>query len=104
MPRITISYRQADSADIAGRIYDRLVAHYGAGSVFMDINAIPLSVDYRSFIADALKESQFFLSLIVPRWLGSRDDGTSRIDDESDAVRIEIETALRSGLTIVPVL
>jgi hypothetical protein len=31
-------------------------------------------------------------------------DGRSRIQDEADPVRFEIETALRQGLTVIPVL
>src|SRR5687767_2349893 len=32
--RIFISYRRADSADIAGRIYDRLAGHFGESAIF----------------------------------------------------------------------
>jgi hypothetical protein len=31
MPRILISYRREDSDAITGRIFDRLIAHYGRG-------------------------------------------------------------------------
>jgi hypothetical protein len=41
MPKITVSYRRNDSDAITGRIFDRLVAHYGADSVFRDIDNIP---------------------------------------------------------------
>jgi len=33
MPKITISYRRADSDAIAGRIRDRLAGHYGNKAV-----------------------------------------------------------------------
>ena len=36
--RIFISYRRADSAGYAGRIYDRLTAHFGEDAVFMDVD------------------------------------------------------------------
>ncbi len=36
--RIFISYRQKDNIAIAGRIFDRLQAHFGRDNVFMDVD------------------------------------------------------------------
>ena len=44
--RIFISYRRADSAGYAGRIYDRLTAHFGEDAVFMDVDTIEAGVDF----------------------------------------------------------
>jgi hypothetical protein len=41
MPTIFISYRRADSASAAGRLYDRLAERYGRASVFKDVDSIP---------------------------------------------------------------
>jgi hypothetical protein len=38
MPRIFLSYRQKDTIAIAGRILDRLKAHFGQDNVFMDVD------------------------------------------------------------------
>ena len=38
MPKVFISYRRDDSAAVAGRLYDRLAAHFGPGSVFIDVD------------------------------------------------------------------
>ncbi len=38
MPRIFISYRQTDTIAIAGRIIDRLKAHFGQDNVFMEVD------------------------------------------------------------------
>ncbi len=38
--RIFISYRRADSAAEAGRLYDRLVEQFGRRNVFMDVDDI----------------------------------------------------------------
>jgi hypothetical protein len=51
---IVISYRRSDSEVIAGRIRDRLAAHFGDSSVFMDLNDIPFGSDFRLHIQDAL--------------------------------------------------
>lgn len=47
---IFISYRRCDSIDIVGRIYDRLVAHFGANSVFKDVDSIPFGVNFRQHL------------------------------------------------------
>ncbi len=103
-PRIMLSYRRSDSAGITGRIFDRLAAHFGADSVFMDIDAIPLGVDFHKHIDDALKTMDVVLAIIGPDWLGPLSSGMSRIASPNDPVRIEIETALKNGTRIIPVL
>jgi len=104
MQKIVISYRRADSAWTVRCIFDRLVAHYGTDSVFMDIDAIPLGSDFRGQIDEALQEADFVVAVVGPDWVGARKRGRNRINDEDDPVRIEIEIALRRGVPIVPVL
>ena len=55
MPTIILSYRRDDTGAIAGRIFDRLVGHYGADQVFMDIDSIPFGLDFREHIQETLK-------------------------------------------------
>ena len=50
MSGIFISYRREDSAAYAGRLYDRLSAHFGADQVFMDVDDIPPGADFASHI------------------------------------------------------
>lgn len=103
MPSITISYRREDAAADAGRIYDRLVRHYGKASVFMDVTAIPYAMNYRTSIDDALRDTDVVIAIVGPRWRGG--DGTqSRIMQANDPVRIEIETAMAMGKIVLPVL
>src|SRR5579884_684333 len=40
--KVLLSYRRDDSVDVTGRMYDRLVTHYGSDQVFKDVDAIPL--------------------------------------------------------------
>jgi hypothetical protein len=91
MPRITISYRRTDSAAMTGRIFDRLTQHFGADSVFMDIDTIPFGVDFRHFINDALKTTDFMLVVIGPQWLG---DGVNRFASARRAAAGHIDLAL----------
>ena len=104
MSKIIVSYRRSDSAAITGRIFDRLIDRYGEELVFMDIDRIPFGTDFRHHIQDALRDADVLLAVVGPAWLGKTPDGRSRIQDEADPVRVEIETALRQGLTVIPVL
>jgi hypothetical protein len=104
MSKIIISYRRADSAATAGRIFDRLAMHYGDDAVFMDVDKIPFGTDFREHIRKVLAGGDILLAVIGPNWLGKAADGTSRIKDEADPVRVEIESALRQKTRIIPVL
>ena len=104
MSKIIISYRRSDSDAIAGRIRDRLASHFGAESLFMDIDNIPFGTDFREHIKGALIESDVVIVVIGPKWLGPGRGGRLRIKDETDPVRIEVETALQKGIPLIPVL
>ncbi len=104
MPKIAISYRRSDSTAIAGRILDRLVANYGAHSVFMDVHSIPYGTDFRAYIQKALADVDVVLAVIGPHWLGQPDSNPDRISDSDDLVRIEVETALNRGILVIPIL
>src|SRR5438105_5313114 len=98
MARIVLSYRRLDSASIAGRIFDRLSARFGPDSVFMDIDNIPVGADFRERIGDALKRCDLLLVVIGRSWLDPAQADHSTIMDETDWVRIEVETALQRGI------
>src|SRR5579862_4367431 len=104
MPKIVLSYRRTDSAGIAGRIFDHLVAHYGKDAVYMDIDNIPYGVDFREHIGEALNASDALLAVVGPHWLTPDETGVVRIQEETDFVRVEIETALKKGIPVIPVL
>jgi TIR domain len=104
MPKIIISYRRSDSDAIAGRIRDKLAGHYGESSVFMDIDNIPFGIDFRDHIRDALFENDMLIVVVGPRWVGQGKGGHLRIQEETDPVRIEVETALERGIPVIPVL
>lgn len=105
MAKVFISYRRADSATFSGRIYDRLVAKFGRKNVFKDVDNIPPGVDFAEYIQTSLQQCAVALVIMGPRWADVRlPDGTLRLQDPNDAVRIEIETAVGLGLTILPIL
>jgi len=69
----------------------------------MDIDNIPFGKDFRVHISEAIVESDILLVIVGRGWLGARA-GNRRIDDETDFVRLEVETALSNAIPIIPVL
>jgi uncharacterized protein YecT (DUF1311 family) len=104
MAKIAISYRRSDSQDITGRIFDRLVQQYGRDTVFRDIDSIKPGIDFRTQIAAALATTDVLLVIVGPRWLGRSKGVESRMESESDPVRVEVEMALKRNIPIIPVL
>jgi formylglycine-generating enzyme required for sulfatase activity len=109
MPKVFISYRRQDSADVTGRLHDRLDAQFGRESVFMDIDSIPFSVDFRKRLNDAVQQTDVLLAVIGDHWLDASFEkgpkiGKRRLEDPNDYVRIEIESALSLGIPVVPIL
>ncbi len=105
MARIFINYRRQDSEGYVGRLYDHLLRHFEAEQVFMDVDSIPLGVDFVTFLDEAVAQCDVLLAVIGATWAEAADsDGARRLMLEDDFVRIEIESAIRQGKLIVPVL
>jgi hypothetical protein len=103
--RIFISYRRADSAGYAGRIYDRLAAHFGEDAIFMDVNTIEAGLDFVEVLENAVRSCDVLVALIGTRWLNIKDtEGKRRLDNPQDFVRIEIAAALKREIRVIPVL
>jgi formylglycine-generating enzyme required for sulfatase activity len=105
MIRVFISYRRDDSLLQTGRLYDRLVSHFGREQVFRDVDAIPLGLDFREVLTEQVARCDVFLAVIGDAWLSIQGErGTRRLDDPADFVRIEIEAALSRDIPVIPVL
>ena len=105
MEGIFISYRRDDSAGYAGRLYDRLKAHFGADSVFMDVEEIEPGTDFVEAIEGAVASCQVLIVLIGNEWLNATDSsGRRRLDDPHDFIRLETSAALKRSIRVVPVL
>ncbi|MFN9295010.1 MAG: toll/interleukin-1 receptor domain-containing protein, partial [Planctomyces sp.] len=81
---------------------DRLQHQYGAGSVFLDVDNIPPGVDFRNHLDAAVAKCDVFLALIGNEWLSTSESGVSRLEDARDFVRIELESALRRSIPVIP--
>jgi len=102
--RVFVSYRRADTAQIAGRVFDRLVASYGRDNVFKDVDSIALGVDFRAAIEEAVSRCDVMVVLIGGHWLDAANDHGRRLDDPTDFVRLELESALAKQVRIIPLL
>jgi len=103
--RIFLSYRREDSADVAGRIYDRLTQKFGKEQDFKDVDSIPLGLDFRKHLAQMVGSCDVFLAVIGVDWHApSAAGGKPRLDDPKDFVRIELEAALQRDIPVIPVL
>jgi len=99
MPGIFISYRRNDSAGHAGRLFDRLTAHFGDDRVFMDVDTLAPSERFASKIERAIADADVMLVLIGPRWV----DEAKRLFDPDDFVRRELLAAIRVECRLIPV-
>jgi hypothetical protein len=103
--QVFLSYRRADSAGIVGRIYDRLISELGPSRVFRDVDNIPFGVNFLGYLESVIRRCTVLLVIIGQDWLtASTPNGLRRLDDPSDVVRIEIESALQYKLLVVPLL
>jgi TPR repeat protein len=103
--RIFLTYRRDDSAGQTGRIADRLKREFGEDSLFMDVDAIPLGVDFPKRINDEVARCDVLIAAIGNRWIDLTDEtGQRRIDNPLDFVRIEISAALQRDIPLIPIL
>jgi len=103
--KLFINYRREDSAPYAGRLYDRLTAHFGADQVFIDIDQIEPGEDFVEVINRKVGACEIAVVSIGPNWLSATDaSGKRRLDDEEDFVRMEIIAALERKIRVIPVL
>ena len=104
MTAIFLSYRRADTSGYAGRLTSALQEHFGEDQVFHDIETIQPGRDFRLAIDQAISRCRVLLVLIGDTWLTETGEKGRRLDDPSDYVRLEIATALRQGIPVLPVL
>ncbi len=101
--KIFISYRRSDTRHLAGRLSDALRQSQDVDEVFIDVESIKPGAEFEHEMIAALEASDICLALMGDGWAAGE-----RIQDPSDAVRLEIQSALamaESGrLNLTPVL
>jgi hypothetical protein len=103
--QIFLSYRRGDVAGHAGRLADALRQRLGARSVFQDVTAIAPGQDFTAALDHALDDSDVVLAVIGPGWLtAATPQGTPRLLEADDYVRLELARALNRTVRVIPVL
>jgi hypothetical protein len=102
---IFISYRRDDSEGEAGRLFDDLTREFGSNSVFMDVAGIRPGVDFVQAIEQNVADCGVLLAIIGPIWATiANASGQRRLDDPNDFVVLEIASALKREVPVIPVL
>src|SRR5262245_11370180 len=105
MAKIILSYRRNDSKWLARHIFEYLGRHFGKNNVFIDVDNVPIGTDYRVHIQNVLRECEVMIVVIGPNWVEElRRYSRVRANDNPDWVRLEISTALRRNIHMVPLL
>ena len=105
MTGIFISYRRKDSAGYTKSLTDALVNHFGNAKIFRDVQTIEAGQNFIDVINGALASSDILIAVIGPHWATlTNNQNTPRILDPDDYVRLEIATALKRTITVIPVL
>ncbi|GGW37100.1 hypothetical protein GCM10007383_22450 [Arenibacter certesii] len=105
-PRIFICYRRGgEGAGFGGRIADKLVKHFGDSQCFRDIEDIEKGTDFVESIKRATSICDLLIVVIGPDWTSMTDvHGNIRLQDPNDFVRLEVSTALKRDIRVMPIL
>ncbi len=103
--KVFICYRRDETAAHAGRLYDAMVNRFGEGNVFMDVELAP-GVDFVERITEVVSGCLALIVVMGPNWATAQDgEGSRRLEDPADFVRLEVETGLSRGDVMpIPVL
>jgi hypothetical protein len=102
--KIFINYRREDSSAWAGRLSDHLSAHFPQSQIFMDVD-MDLGINFVEEIEKNVGSCDVLIAVIGKRWLISTDEKRRRrLGNPNDFVRLEIATALKRNIRVIPVL
>ena len=104
--KIFLSYRREDAAGFALALFGRLEQSFSSERLFMDVEGgIGAGQDFVRVIEDEVSLCDVMLVLIGPDWMTVTDEaGRRRLENPEDFVRVEVESALKFGKRVIPVL
>jgi hypothetical protein len=103
--KVFINYRRDDSSASAGRLYDRLSSHFPKDQIFIDVDNLDPGVDFVEAIEQSVVSCDALIAVIGRHWLISADEKRRRrLDNPEDFVRLEIASALKRDIRVIPVL
>lgn len=104
MPNIFISYRRQDSGGYVRALARKLRKYYGVDSIFRDLDNMGAGDDFIKMIEKAVSECKVLITVIGPHWSTIKDEhGARRLNNPHDFVRLEIESALKRDIPVIPV-
>ncbi|WP_205504354.1 toll/interleukin-1 receptor domain-containing protein [Rufibacter psychrotolerans] len=102
---VFISYRADDAKSEAARLSDALRSRFDDRYIFHDIKKIEPGLDFSEVISSYLRSCDVMLVVMGKNWIGADPaSGRVRIQAPEDWVRIEVGTALRKNIRVIPVL
>jgi hypothetical protein len=102
--QIFVSYRREDSAGTTGRLFDRLARHFPRSRIFIDVDSIEPGEDFLKELEQAVASCDVLIAVIGKRWLVSSNREGPVLDNPEDFVRLELTTALKRNIRVIPVL
>jgi CHASE2 domain-containing sensor protein len=103
--KVFISYRRDDASANAGRLCDWLQRQFKEKNVFLDTEKIAPGDNFPQVLQERLAETEVLLAVIGKAWVSITDTaGNRRITDPKDFVALEVGTALKRGIRVIPVL
>lgn len=98
---VFISYRRADTGELALRLSRRIGERFGAERVFLDREDIDHGARWRDAVQHGVRNARTVLALIGPRWLELLHERAAAGDD---VLHGELAAALAAGVRVIPVL
>ena len=103
--KIFINYRRGDEPGFTQALFARLEQAFSSEQLFMDVDNIPPGEDFVRMLDTQVEQCDALLAVIGKGWLNATDENENRrLDDPNDFVRIEIESALKQGKRVIPIL
>jgi hypothetical protein len=93
---VFISYRREESAFAARLIADRVADRLGRENVFLDVDDIPLGVDWLDVLSEKVGACDALIAVVGRNWVSGVENG--------EFIRFEIESALQRNVPVIPVL
>jgi hypothetical protein len=100
--KVFLNYRRTDAEAWADRLFERLVRHFPRENVFMDIDGhIPVGFPWADWLDSQVATCDLMLVLIGRTWAAEFEARSEA--GGPDYVRVEIESALKRRIPVVPV-
>jgi hypothetical protein len=105
MAGIFINYRRDDAPGVAGRLFDHLATKFFRDDLFMDVDAMKPGMDFAKQLDHQVAQCRVLLAVIGPHWFDAKDkSGARRLDSDKDYVRVELASALKRDIAVIPIL